>query len=205
MTHHVYSQSFFSIIPDFGGDEMEGRLYNVIPLQNDIKLIGLVHDSIVPGYNGGTWPILGSISYDGQYIESKYLIDSLYSDGFYYFTKRLVFKNDSICYIYDRRDIGSVLLDPYLIELNLSSGKIVRSKIIYDSVSNNEDSFAEDIAIDGKGNLYLINVTNQAGPHPQVLTVLDSSFNLLLRRLYRIMEGIILQNTPKLMIMEILF
>ena len=26
-----YSQTFFSSVPDFGGDEMEGRTYNVIP------------------------------------------------------------------------------------------------------------------------------------------------------------------------------
>ncbi len=175
----TFCQSFFSLIPDFGGDEMEGRLYNVIPLQNEIKLIGLVHDSIVPGFDGGDWPILGTLSYDGEYLGSKYLTDSLYSDGFYYFTKRLVFKNDSICYLYDRRDLGASFLDAYLIELNLKSGKIVRSKIISDNVTTNEDFFGEDIALDKNGNIYLINVTTEAGPHPQILTVLDSSFNLL--------------------------
>ncbi len=175
----TFSQTFFSLIPDFGGDEMEGRLYNVIPLENEIKLIGLLHDSIVPGFDGGTWPILGTISYDGEYLDTKYLTDSLYSEGFYYFTKRLVFKNDSTCYVYDRRDIGGLFSDAYLIELNLINGKIVRSKIITDNISTNEDTFAEDIAIDKKGNIYLINVTTEAGPHPQILTVIDSNFNLI--------------------------
>lgn len=158
---------------------MEGRLYNVIPLENEIKLIGLVHDSILPGFDGGTWPILGTISYDGEYLGTTYLVDSLYPDGFYYFTKRLAFKNDSICYIYDRRNIGNEFLDAYLIELNLRNGKIVRSKIITDNVSTHEDFFGEDIAVDKNGNIYLINVTTEAGPHPQILTVLDSNFNLL--------------------------
>ena len=178
-----FSQSYFSVIPDFGGDEMEGRLYNVIPLENEIKLIGLVHDSIVPGFDGGTWPILGSISYNGEYKKTHYLVDSLYTNGFYYFTKRLVYKTATICYLYDRRDIGATFLDAYLIEVNLTNGKILRSKIIYDEVSNNEDFFGEDITIDNQGNIYLINVTTQAGPHSQVLTVLDSNFNLLAQKI----------------------
>lgn len=179
----AFTQSFFSVVPDFGGDEMEGRLYNVIPLQNEIKLIGLVHDSIVPGFEGGTWPILGTMSYDGDYLGTSLMVDSLYSDGFYYFTRRLVFKNDSICYIYDRRDLGNFFLDAYLVELNLISGKIIRSKTIFDTITTNEDFVAEDITLDKFGNIYLINVTNESGPHPQILTVLDSNFNLLKQKL----------------------
>ncbi|MGB4850214.1 MAG: T9SS type A sorting domain-containing protein [Saprospiraceae bacterium] len=175
----AFSQSFFSVVPDFGGDEMEGRLYNVIPLQNEIKLIGIVHDSIVPGFDGGTWPILGTLSYDGEYLGSKYLTDSLYSDGFYYFTKRLVFKNDSICYLYDRRDLGASFLDAYLIELNFLNGKILRSKIITNNVTAIEDFFAEDIALDKNGNIYLVNVTTESTSYQQIITVLDSNLNLL--------------------------
>ena len=178
-----YSQTFFSVIPDFGGDEMEGRLYNVIPLENEIKLIGLVHDSIVPGFDGGTWPILGTISYEGEYLNTTHLIDSIYTDGFYYFTKRLAFKNDSICYLYDRRNIGNEFLDAYLIKFNIKTGKIEGSKIITDNVSTHEDFFGEDIAIDKNGIIYLINVTTEAGPHPQILTVLDSNFNFLAQTL----------------------
>src|SRR6187549_2323211 len=99
LSTHSYSQTFFSSIPDLGGDEMEGKILNVIPLENEIKIIGLVHDSIVSGFDGGTWPVLGTISYDGEYQGTTLLIDSLYSDGFYYFTRRLAFKNDSICYL----------------------------------------------------------------------------------------------------------
>lgn len=175
----AFTQSFFSVIPDFGGDEMEGRTYNVIPLENEIKIIGLLHDSIVPGFDGGTWPLLGTLSYTGEYLGTTLLIDSIYSDGFYYFTKRLVVKNDSIGYLYDRRDLGNPFLDAYLIEINFINGKIVRSKIITDDITTNEDFFAEDIALDHNRNIYLINVTTEPGPHPQILTVLDSNFNLL--------------------------
>jgi len=173
-----FSQSFFSVIPDFGGDEMEGRIYNVIPLENEIKIIGLLHDSIVAGFDGGTWPLLGTMSYDGEYLGSTLLVDSMYSDGFYYFTRRLAFKNDSICYLYDRRDLGSPFLDAYLIEMNYRNGSILRSKIIYDQVSNNETFLASDIAIGRNGNIYLVNVTDEYGPHPQILTVLDSNLTV---------------------------
>lgn len=179
----TFSQSFFSLIPDFGGDEMEGRLYNVIPLENEIKVIGLVHDSIVPGFDGGTWPILGTMSYDGEYLGSSYLTDSLYSDGFYYFTKRLLFKNDSICYLYDRRNLGGSFLDAYLIELNLISGKILRSKIITNTVTGVDDFFAEDIALDKKGNIYLVNIATESPSYLQILTVLDSTFKVLSQKL----------------------
>ncbi|HZV67975.1 MAG TPA: T9SS type A sorting domain-containing protein [Saprospiraceae bacterium] len=171
----TFSQSFFSVIPDFGGDDMEGRLYNVIPLENEIKLIGLVHDSLVPGFEGGTWPVLGTMSYNGNHLGSTLLIDSVYSDGFYYFTRRLSFKNDSICYIYDRRDVEATFLDAYLIEMNIRNGKILRSKIIYDQISNNEVFEATDLTIGKKGDIYLVNITDEVGLHPQVLTVLDSN------------------------------
>ncbi len=172
------AQSFFSIIPDFGGDEMEGRMYNVIPLENDIKVIGLVHDSIVLGFEGGDWPVLGSISYDGEYLGTHYLIDSLYSIGFTYFTRRIAFKNDSICYLYDRRDLGGTYFKAYLVELNYRNGKVLRSKIIYDEITNSEDFFAVIVAIGKNNKLYLINRTIQNGIFSQILTVLDSSFTL---------------------------
>jgi hypothetical protein len=179
LSTHSYSQTFFSSIPDLGGDEMEGKILNVIPLENEIKIIGLVHDSMVSGFDGGTWPVLGTISYDGEYQGTTLLIDSLYSDGFYYFTRRLAFKNDSICYLYDRRDLGAPLLDAYLIELNFKTGKILHSKIIYDQFSNKEGFLATDLTIGKNGNIYLVNVIYETGPNPQILTVLDSNLNIL--------------------------
>jgi hypothetical protein len=173
------AQSFFSIIPDFGGDEMDGIAYNVIPLEKDIKVIGLVHDSLVPGFDGGNWPIIGSVSYDGDYLGTQYLVDSTYSDGFVYFTRRIAFKNDSICYLYDRRDIGNEFLDAYLVELNYQKGIIVRSKIVYDELTDNEDFFALAITTGKDGKLYLVNITTEYGVFPPILTVLDSAFNVV--------------------------
>ncbi len=173
-----YSQTFFSIIPDLGGDEMEGRFYNVIPLENDIKVIGLVHDSIVPWFHGGTWPVLSSFSYSGEILNTNYLVDSLYLDGFYYSTRRILIKNDSIAYLYDRRDLGNPRLDAYLIEFNYRAGRILRSKVVLDEISSHSDFVAQDIYLRSNGTLYLINSTNQSGPHPQILTVLDSTFNV---------------------------
>src|SRR5687767_4650762 len=170
-----YSQSFFSKIIDFGGDEMEGRAYNVIPLQDEIKIIGLMHDSMVAGFDGGTWPVLGSMAYSSEYLNSTILIDSIYSDGFYYFTRRVAFKNDAICYLSVRRHIGSPLLDAYLIEMNFRTGRILNSKIIYDEISNNAGFLATDMALGKNGNIYLINITDASGTHPQILTVLDSN------------------------------
>jgi len=175
----TFSQSFFSVVPDFGGDEMEGRLYNVIPLENEIKLIGLVHDSIVPGFDGGTWPVLGTMSYDGDYLGSTLLVDSIYSDGFYYFTRRLAFKNDSICYLFDRRDLGSSFLNAYLMEINFRNGKIIQSKIIYDEISNKDPFVVQDITLDKNGNLYLVNVIIKANVYTPKLTVVDSNFNVI--------------------------
>lgn len=173
------TQSYFSIVPDFGGDDMEGQLFNVIPLENDMKIIGLVHDSLVPGFEGGNWPILGSVSYNGEYQETHYLTDSMYSTGFTYFTRRIAFKNDSICYLYDRRDLGGETYDSYLVELNYRLGKILRTIIINDEISDHRDFTSQAIALGKNGIIYLVNITTEFGVFPQILTVLDSSFNIL--------------------------
>jgi len=175
MNSLAISQSFFSVIPDLDGDEMEGKIFNVIPLENEIKILGVLHDSLVPGFDAGTWPVLGSMSYTGELLSSKILVDSNYSDGFFYHSRRLAFKNDSICYVYDRRDLGGQFLDAYLIELNIRNGRILRSKIIYDQISNHQVFLATDLTIGKNGDIFLVNVTDEPGPHSQILTVLDSN------------------------------
>lgn len=173
------AQTYFSSIPDFDGDKSEAKIFNVIPLEHQIQVIGAIHDSIVPGLDGGTWQIIATISYDGELLNSKLLIDSLYPDGFSYVKKRIAVKNDSICYIYDRRNIGNPKLNSYLIELNYLTGEIVRSKIIYDTISTYSGFLPADITLDKSGHIYLINRFNAQGPNPQLITVLDSDFNVL--------------------------
>jgi len=173
------AQSFFSITPDLDGDEMEGMAFNVIPIKEGIKVIGLVHDSLVPGFEGGNWPVLASISYDGEFLGTQYLVDSLYSDGFIYITRGIAFKNDSICYLYDRRDIGNMFLDAYLVEMNYLEGTVLRSKIVTDEIMNNEDFAATVMTVEANSNLYLVNISFAQSSFSAILTVLDSVFNVL--------------------------
>jgi len=173
------AQTFFSAIPDFGGDKHEGKIFNIIPLDDQIKVIGALHDSIVPGLDGGTWQLISSISYNGELLDTKLLVDSLYSDSYTYHKRRIVFKNDSICYIYDRRDIGNPKLNAYLLELNCKTGAILKSKIIYDTISTYTGFLATDLSIGKHGEIYLINVIYAEGENPQIITVLDSSFNII--------------------------
>jgi len=170
------AQSFFSITPDFGGDGMAGMAFNVIPLEEDIKVIGLVPDSIVPGFDGGSWPILGTLSYGGEYVRTDYLIDSNYSDPFRYFTRGIAFKDDSVCYLYDRRDIGNALLDAYLVELNYRHGKVMRSIIVDNDVTNSESFSARAVAVANNGDIVLVNIDTDIDTFPQFITVLNSSF-----------------------------
>ncbi|HZV68150.1 MAG TPA: T9SS type A sorting domain-containing protein [Saprospiraceae bacterium] len=175
----LHAQSFFSVLPDFGGDKGEGKIFNVIPLDNEIKFIGALHDSIVPGLDGGTWQLLGTFSYDGELLNSTLLVDRLYSRCFTYHKRKIAFKNDSICYIYDRRNIGNAQLNSYLLELNFITGQILRSKIIYDTTSMHSGFLATDVTVGKDGEIYLINVIYETGPNPQIITVLDSNFNIL--------------------------
>lgn len=174
------AQNYFSITPDFGGDEMAGMAYNVIPLEEHIKIIGLVPDSMVPGFSGGSWPILGSISYDGEYLGTEYLVDSGYSDPFIYFTRGIAFRNDTICYLYDRRDIGNELLDAYLVELDYRKGRVLRSKIVDDEITGSESFAPRAVAVGANGSLYLLNVNTEIQA-PPILSVLDSSLNMIMQ------------------------
>ncbi|HZV68149.1 MAG TPA: T9SS type A sorting domain-containing protein [Saprospiraceae bacterium] len=173
------AQSFFSVVPDFGGDKREGKIFNVIPLDNEIKFIGALHDSIVPGLEGGTWPIYGTFSYSGDLLNTQLLVDSLYLNGFSYVKRRIAFKNDSICYIYDRRDIGNPKLNSYLIEMNYQKGEILRSKIIYDTITSINGFLATDVCVGKDGQIYLINAYTVSGSNPEMLTVLDTNFNVV--------------------------
>ncbi len=173
------AQTFFSAIPDFGGDKHEGKIFNIIPLEDQIKVIGALHDSIVPGLEGGTWQLIASISYNGELLDTKLLVDSAYTDSYTYHKRRIAFKNDSICYIYDRRNIGNPKLNSYLLELNYLTGEIIRSKIMYDTVSTYTGFLATDLTVGKEGEIYLINVFYATGANPQMITVLDSNFNII--------------------------
>ncbi|MBP6513422.1 MAG: T9SS type A sorting domain-containing protein [Bacteroidia bacterium] len=179
LSTNVYSQSFFSITPDFGGDKGEGKIFNIIPLENNIKVIGAIHVDTVPGFDGGTWQTLNTFSYDGELLETKILIDSSYSRGFTYFKRRIAFKNDSICYIYDRRNLNGPSLNSYLFELNYLTGQILRSKIIYDTISSFIGFAPNDVSVDTDGNIFLFNVFDSFAPTPQMLTVLNSNFRVV--------------------------
>jgi len=173
------AQTYFSAIPDFGGDNHEGKIFNIIPLEDQIKVIGALHDSIVPGLEGGTWQLIASISYNGELLNTKLLVDSIYTDSYIYHKRRIAFKNDSICYIYDRRNIGNPKLNSYLVELNYLTGEIIRSKIIYDTLSTYTGFLATDLTVGKGGEIYLINVFYATGANPQMITVLDSNFNII--------------------------
>ena len=172
----LQSQSFFSITPDFGGDGMAGMALNIIPLEEDIKVVGLVPDSLVPGFEGGTWPIFGAVSYTGDYSQTQYLVDSLYTGPYSSSTTKIAFKNDSICYLYVLRDLGNIFLDAYLVELNFQRGVINRSRIIYNQIANNGNFTPRAVAVDEDGNVFLVNIDTELDSFPQFLTVLDSSF-----------------------------
>ncbi len=179
LSTNVYPQSFFSVTPDFGGDKGEGKIFNIIPLENEINVIGAIHKDTVPGFDGGTWQTFNTFSYEGELLDTKLLIDSSYSRGFSYTKRRIAFKNDSICYIYDRRNLSGTPLNSYLLELNYLTGDILRSKIIYDTISSYTGFLATDVFVNPDGNIFLLNVFGSVTPIPQMLTVLDSNFSIV--------------------------
>lgn len=127
-TGSIHGQIFFDILPDVGGINGQAMSFIAIPDSNSLKIIGHRYDTILPGANTKPW--LGEFDYNGELIKVLPLIDSNYTTPFNVFNNPLAHKSGSIYYYYARRDTGGVYIIPDLIELNITSGEIYRSKLI---------------------------------------------------------------------------
>ena len=125
----LHGQTSFNILPDVGGINKQGMGLLGITDSLSIIMIGHRYDTVLPGPNAK--PYLANFDYYGQLQYVFPIKDSIYTKPFNISTNAaLVKKNDSVYYFAAQRDIGGVYFQPYLMELNITSGNILRSSIV---------------------------------------------------------------------------
>lgn len=129
---NLHGQSFFNIQPDAGGNDMQGVCRAIILNDSTFHIIGHRFDTTGPGSNVKPW--LGEFDYNGDLTFLSPLIDSTYEKPFSPDKILYAQKDKNIYYIYTRRVIGTPYYTPYIFELNIKTGKILKSKLLPNSI-----------------------------------------------------------------------
>jgi len=167
----------FNILPDVGGIGGQAMSFIAIPDTNSIKIIGHRFDTILPGSNDKPW--LGEFDYSGNIIDIVSFLDSQYTKPFNVFNNPLAHKEDDIYYYYARRHVQGTYFTPYLIEFDLSSGEVLRSKLIEYNKDPTLPYSGTMIRYEKKSNtIVLLNVLHQNDSLVTYITLLDTLFNI---------------------------
>jgi hypothetical protein len=170
------SQGQFSVIPDVGGVYGQAMSFLIVPDSDSIIILGHRYDTIIPGYDSSPW--IGKFSYSGELTDVKQLEDNKYDFPFNVFSCPLAKKSDEIYYYYARIDTGGTYYLPYLIELNSRTGEVLKSRII--EYSNAPELPFLGTSIKYSNNfIYLLNYITNADSTWSVVTIVDTSFNLI--------------------------
>ncbi|HZV70438.1 MAG TPA: hypothetical protein VFG10_12870 [Saprospiraceae bacterium] len=172
----LHGQIPFSILPDVGGINRQAMGLIGITDSTDIMVIGHRYDTILPGPN--TKPYLAHFQYDGQLKYVVPITDSLYAEPFNLYTIPLEKKNDSIYYYRAQRDIGDPYFQPYLMELNIKTGKVLRSTVIINAEYPLLSSQGEFIKYIDTNTLLLSNTLHKGDSVMTYISILDSLFNV---------------------------
>ncbi|MEP6646968.1 MAG: T9SS type A sorting domain-containing protein, partial [Saprospiraceae bacterium] len=162
--------------PDVGGVGGQAMCYISVPDSNSIKIIGNRYDTILPGPNDKPW--LGEFDYSGDNLNVVALVDSQYTTPFNVFNNPLAHKKGNIYYYYAKRDIGETYYIPYLMELNIKSGKILRSKLIINEQYPDLGYSGNYIKYNYDNSILLVNSLHKADSVKTFITILDTFFNI---------------------------
>ena len=169
----LFGQSYFNLLPDFGGIDNWGGGYDVDISDNIIYVYGHRKDTT---YDGSDMkPILVQFDYEGAQKSLIPLRDSSYATPFNAIRFNHVNKNDSIWYCYSARFINSVST-AYLFELNINTGKIIRSILLPNLEFIEENSSPQGI-YRNEENLYLLSYQQDADSVRLFITTIDTSFS----------------------------
>ena len=172
----VHGQTTFSVLPDVGGINRQAMGILSVPEPEDIIIMGHRFDTILPGSNAK--PYLAHFSYDGELKFVVPIVDSLYEGPF-----SLAYpippyqKNDSIYYFEAIRDIGDPFLRPYLTELNINTGKILRSIVLLNLQHPLLPNEPHDLNYTVNNEILLLSSLINGDSVQTYITLLDSAFN----------------------------
>ncbi len=124
----IHSQTFFNVLPDVGGVDMNGVCRISTFLEDSFHVIGHRYDTIGEGSNVKPWG--GMFNYSGELSNVYPIIDNEYSEPFDADILFKAEKNDSISFILARRNIQGPYFTPYLFELNVHTGVVLNSVLL---------------------------------------------------------------------------
>ncbi len=124
----IEAQNLFSILPDVGGVKMQGVCRTIVSDSNTFYVIGHRLDTSDVGDIIQPW--LGEFNLNGDLLSINLPSDSIYDEPFYPNKILWAKKSESYYYVYAPRDIGANNYIPYLCEMNIRTGKIVKSILL---------------------------------------------------------------------------
>jgi len=124
----IKAQDFFNILPDVGGLNMQGVCRIIISDNSSFYVVGHRFDTVGPGDSARPW--IGEFNYAGDLLRINSPTDSLYNEPFYPDKILYVHKSGPFYYLYVPRDLGTDNFIPYLCEIDIRTGKIVKSVLL---------------------------------------------------------------------------
>lgn len=124
----IEAQNLFSILPDVGGVKMQGVCRTIVSDSNTFHIIG--HRLDTNNADNIIQPWLGEFNFNGELLGIHLPIDSVYDGPFYPDNILLAQKRGPLYYIYAPKDMGGTNYIPYLCEMNIHTGEIVKSILL---------------------------------------------------------------------------
>lgn len=167
-------QSYFNILPDVGGVQMQGWGKAIITDSSSIFVLGHRYDTTTPGFTALPW--IGEFNYNGELIIARPIIDQKYSSPFKIDEVHIAHKFGDVYYIFSKRFLGEDYYTPYLFELNVRKGELIKSALIPNQTYPDKINGQSSILFDHDNTITLLNYVDLPNLRKTYITELDTFF-----------------------------
>ncbi len=122
------AQNLFSVLPDVGGIDMQAVCRSILLDSTTFYVMGNRLDTNHIGYVDQPW--IGEFNFNGENSNVHVPMDTLYDDPVYFNNIQFAQKTGSHYYFYQPRNVGEENYVPYLCEIDIHTGAILKSKLI---------------------------------------------------------------------------
>ncbi len=177
MPINLESQSLFNILPDLKSYNSQSQGYYIVKDNDQFHIIGDLVDSSIFG-NKNIYPYSATFDYDGKLKNSIYILDTSVFNPFEIFPRSIVKKSEGIYFFIMTRNSNKQFSDDFVCEIDIRSGKILKSFYINHPKNLDESFITHCIGYGGQNSLCIASFYWENNKSIIDIIELDTSFVL---------------------------